>query len=40
LSLVHPMTGAALNFQAPLPADLNRVLEELRAYRARAARSR
>ena len=40
LSLAHPVSGEALNFQAPLPADLNGVLEDLRKFRARVARAR
>jgi 23S rRNA pseudouridine1911/1915/1917 synthase len=33
ISLAHPATGAKLSFEAPLAADLQTVLEELRAYR-------
>jgi 23S rRNA pseudouridine1911/1915/1917 synthase len=40
LSLMHPISGEGLNFQAPLPADLSGVLEHLRKFRARVARSR
>jgi len=30
LAFVHPRTGAALHLQAPLPADLQAMLEDLR----------
>jgi 23S rRNA pseudouridine1911/1915/1917 synthase len=33
LSLDHPVTGERLTFEAPLPADLERLLVELREYR-------
>ena len=33
LKLTHPITSAVLEFQAPLPADLVRVLTELERYR-------
>jgi 23S rRNA pseudouridine1911/1915/1917 synthase len=31
LGFVHPLTGGALRFEAPLPADMQRALEQLRA---------
>lgn len=34
LSLNHPLTGLPLEFQAPLPEDMARTLEALRAHRA------
>lgn len=30
LAFAHPITGAALSFEAPLPDDLNRILKDLR----------
>jgi 23S rRNA pseudouridine1911/1915/1917 synthase len=33
LRLTHPATGKALEFEAPLPSDLQAVLEELRKHR-------
>jgi 23S rRNA pseudouridine1911/1915/1917 synthase len=34
LGFEHPVTGAHLSFESPLPADLSAVLERLRATRA------
>ena len=34
LGFLHPATGKPLEIEAPLPADIEGVLEELRAYRA------
>lgn len=33
LSVTHPVSGARLEFEAPLPLDMRRLLEMLRAYR-------
>ena len=33
LKLKHPVSGELLNFEAPLAADLEKVLAELRQYR-------
>ena len=33
LKLSHPLTGVPLEFQAPLPEDMERVLVALRGYR-------
>jgi 23S rRNA pseudouridine1911/1915/1917 synthase len=33
LRVAHPQTGALLEFEAPLPADIRAVLDELRLYR-------
>jgi 23S rRNA pseudouridine1911/1915/1917 synthase len=33
LSFRHPVTGKPLSFEAPLPDDINRVLDALRRYR-------
>ena len=35
LQLNHPESGRPIEFEAPLPTDINQVLQELRAYRAR-----
>jgi 23S rRNA pseudouridine1911/1915/1917 synthase len=40
LSLRHPTTGAALEFEAPVPGNLSDLLAELRTFRAPATRSR
>jgi 23S rRNA pseudouridine1911/1915/1917 synthase len=40
ITLVHPATGAQMSFDAPLAADLQRVLDELRIYRAPLKRPR
>jgi 23S rRNA pseudouridine1911/1915/1917 synthase len=40
LSLVHPVSGEALNFEAPLPSDLSGALEALRKFRTRIAQAR
>jgi 23S rRNA pseudouridine1911/1915/1917 synthase len=31
LGFTHPVTGATLRFEAPLPADMQRLVEALRA---------
>ena len=33
LRIIHPQTGAPMDFEAPLPADMQGVLDELRLYR-------
>jgi hypothetical protein len=33
LSLAHPITGAPLSFEAPVPSDFERLLTALRAAR-------
>ncbi|HEY2827320.1 MAG TPA: RluA family pseudouridine synthase [Pirellulales bacterium] len=40
ITLVHPVTGTVMTFEAPLPADLQTVLSKLREYRSVSKRKR